>query len=234
MATAAQTKISVSVLSTLFYDWSYQLEDCFIKRDAFIENLIRVELPHISADLAGKRNSAAAKDFIGRSLRRLGGAKSLPMKVRSFKVSKSVADDLREVEKEHNILRDALVNRWIVLMRARPGLLNALDLPHTVPWNSDNFIAQPLGPLPAMLELVSDPLGPMRAECHRLHGCGLYEMSMPHQLAGLSVFMEDTLVPGTTEFRDLWEGPENRLDALDLAAQFTDSLAPTKQAHRQE
>lgn len=109
MTVEAQTKISVSVLSTLFYDWSYQLEDCFIKRDAFLENLIRVELPHIRDDLAGKRNSTSAKDYIGRSLRQLGGAKSLPMKVRSFKVSKSVADDLREVEKEHNILRDALI-----------------------------------------------------------------------------------------------------------------------------
>lgn len=119
-------------------------------------------------------------------------------------------------------------------MRARPGLLTALDLPQSVPWTSDDYIAQPLGALPAMLELVSDPLGPMRAECRRVHGCGLYEMWMPHQLVGLSVFMEDTLVPGTTEYRDMWEGPEHRLDVLDMAGQFTDSLKSTKQPHRQE
>lgn len=232
MPNITTTKISVSVLSTLYYDWSYQLEDCFLKRDAFLEHLIRTELPHVRADLAGKANSPRAKEYITRSLRMLGGEKSLPMKVRSFKVSKTTADELREVEKEHNLLRDALFNRWIVLMRSRPGLLNALDLPHSVPWNSENYSPPPLGPLPGLLEWVSDPFAAMRDECLRIHGCGLYELWMPEKLLGLSAYIEDALVPGTDQYDETWSMSDERLSALDQAEAFTNGLERSKAEHK--
>jgi len=134
VATLQNTKISVGVVTTLFHDWQAQLEECFMKRDAFLEHVLRCELEHLSADLAGKRNSEEAKAYISHSLRRLGGARSLAIKPRSFKISKATADALRALEHEHNLVRDALFNRLIVLMRGRSGLLLSTPVEFSSDW----------------------------------------------------------------------------------------------------
>ena len=227
MAIAQNTKISVGVITTLFHDWQAQLEDCFMKRDAFLEHVLRCELEHLRADLAGKRNSDQAKAYISQALRRLGGARTLAIKPRSFKISKGTADALRAIEHEHNLVRDALVNRLIVLMRGRRGLLRALDLPQTVSWTSDSGSALHVGPLPNLLEMVSDPLYNLRAECHRVHGCGLHALDLPAELVGLSLYLDDEDVPGTdaSELRGAWAA---ELNMLADAESFTDGLSPIR------
>lgn len=228
MATLQNTKISVGVVTTLFHDWQAQLEECFMKRDAFLEHVLRCEMEHLSTDLAGKRNSEEAKAYISHALRRLGGARSLAIKPRSFKISKATADALRALEHEHNLVRDALFNRLIVLMRGRRGLLRALELPETVPWNSDSGSALHVGPLPSLLEVLSDPLYNLRAECQRVHGCGIHALELPRELDGLSLYLDDAQVPGTGA-NALWQ--ELLDDAPSLVAdaeRFTDSLSPLR------
>lgn len=232
MATSAHTttKISVSVLSPLFHDWSQQVDDCHLKRDAFLEHVIKTELEFVRADLAGKRNSDMAKAFINDQLRRLGGAKTLPMRKRSFKVSKSVANQLREVEEAHNLVRDSFFNRLIVLMRARPGLLRALDLPPAVPWNNNYGAEVQMGPLPNMLDVIADPMFNLRQECQRLHGCGLHQLDFPRELVGLTLYLEDMHVPGTDEHADLMEALDIDMTLLADAERFTDNLTPASQS----
>ena len=53
MATVQDTKISVGVVTTLFHDWQAQLEECFIKRDAFLEHVLRCEMEHFGLLLHG-------------------------------------------------------------------------------------------------------------------------------------------------------------------------------------
>lgn len=230
MATIQDTKISVGVLTTLFHDWQMQLEDCFMKRDAFLEHVLRCELPHLRADLAGKRNSDQARAYIGHALRRMGVAKSMSFKTRSFKISKATADELREIEQEHNLVRDALINRLVVLMRSRPGLLRALDLSETVHWNSHSGSVLHVGPLPNLLEVLADPFYDLRQECQRVHGCGLHALDMPHEMIGFSLYLEDMRVPGTAENDVLNEALARDVDMtlLDDAERFTENLTPIR------
>ena len=224
MAITQDTKISVGVVTTLFHDWQAQLEDCFMKRDAFLEHVLRCELEHLQADLAGKRNSDHAKAYISQALRRLGGDRSLAIKARSFKISKETADALRAIEHEHNLVRDALINRLIVLMRGRRGLLRALDLPETLRWNNDHGSVLHVGPLPNLLEVLSDPLYNLRAECQRVHGCGIHALDMPPELVAFSLCLDDTDVPGTDAHAAVREGWAAEMTMLADAERFTDGL----------
>ncbi|MCV0441275.1 MAG: hypothetical protein K5880_21995 [Hydrogenophaga sp.] len=185
------------------------------------------EMEHLREDLAGKRNSDQAKAYISQALRRLGGARTLAIKPRSFKISKGTADALREIEHEHNLVRDALVNRLIVLMRGRRGLLRALDLPDAVRWSSDYGSTLHVGPLPNLLEVLSDPLYNLRVECQRVHGCGLHALDLPPELVGLSLYLEDEDVPGTdaSALREAWAA---ELNMLADAERFTDGLTPIR------
>ncbi len=228
MALHQNTKISVGVVTTLFHDWQAQLEECFMKRDAFLEHILRCEMEHLRADLAGKRNSEEAKAYISHALHRLGGARTLAIKPRSFKISKATADALRAIEHEHNLVRDALFNRLIVLMRGRRGLLRALDLPETVPWNSDSGSVLHVGPLPNLLEVLSDPLYNLRAECHRVHGCGVHALDLPRDLVGLSLYLDDMHVPGTAAHSFIDEALAESFNEIQDAERFTDNLTPIR------
>lgn len=228
MAIKQDTKISVGVVTTLFHDWQVQLEQCFMKRDAFLEHVLRCEMPHLRIDLAGKRNSDRAKAYIAQALHRLGGSRSLAIKARSFKISKATAEELREIESEHNLVRDALINRLIVLMRGRPGLLRALELPETMPWLHDSGSALHVGPLPNLLEVLSDPLYNLRAECQRVHGCGIHALEMPPELVGLNLYLEDWVVPGTAANTYRQAVLDDDAGLLDVAESFTNGLSPIR------
>ena len=142
------------------------------------------------------------------------------------KISKATADELRAIEHEHNLVRDALFNRLSVLMRGRSGLLRALNLPETVHWNSDYGSTLHVGPLPNLLEVLSDPLYNLRAECQRVHGCGIHALTFPLELVGLSLYLEDIHVTGTEAHTLVDQELDESLNLLRDAERFTDCLTP--------
>lgn len=105
-----QTKITMTVWDDLFALFSNKLDRCFIKRDAFLNHVISVELANLKRGVEGKKNSAVAKRYISSNLKALG-TKSI-----NVVVDKQVANDLNNLVKEHNLVRDAFVNRLLLLL----------------------------------------------------------------------------------------------------------------------
>lgn len=197
------TKITVKIIPSLLESLSGQLSSCFVKRDAFIEHLIEVETPHLAKEMSGKRQSNAARRYISGELKRKA-PKTVNVKIKSV-----TAHRLNTVIKDSNMVRDAFVNRIILLLTATPRLLSAIGLPETVTESirSTNYINAdlPASPLAAMQELISDPFWYFRSWDKENGNRGIYLRELDEIFTFLSCYMEDYRVPGTkafTEFQD--------------------------------
>ncbi len=208
------TKISAAFYTPMFVSFERQLEEAFIKRDAFLDHVIASEIQHISADLKGKRNSIKAKRHIASELRKVGGGDSrTPV---SIKVRYSTAEALRELESAHGVVRDALLNRLIMLLRASDKMLSVLELPSRISaLTREGHQDLPVGPIRALVETVADPFYYLRAACEAEHGCGLYALPLPGGLIGLSCYLSDDSVPGTSANRRLTRDADRMREELD-------------------
>lgn len=109
-AERTKTKITMTIWDDLFNHFSKRLDSCFIKRDAFLNHAIRVEVDHLTKGLAGLKNSPEAKKYISASLKGMG------TKTINVVVDKEVAEALNKVVKKHNLVRDAFINRLLLLL----------------------------------------------------------------------------------------------------------------------
>lgn len=194
MPTTQDTRIAVDLITTFFTDFDAQVRACFMHRDAFLEHLIQCEMPRLRQDLLGKRNSDKVKTYIADALHRLGGTKSLSSKHYSFNIQKETADELRELEHEHNLVRAALFNRLIALSCGQASLFEALDLPLMLQ-GSGRHREKQVGLQPELAELMADPFYLIRFECLRIHGCGIHALKFPMQWVGLSLYLPDEYLP---------------------------------------
>lgn len=188
-----QTKITVKIYEPLLRDFDRQLDALFIKRDAFLNNMIKMEVQHLAADMEGKRMSTSAKRYVAGELKRLGTVQV------NITVDKSTADDLNSVVEVSNIVRDAFINRLIMLLRSSHQLLTYLELPEFITGSAyDSYVEpMPTSPLKAIEAVHSDPLFYLRVGCQERHQTGLYLLDLPPKLAGFACYLEDALVPGT-------------------------------------
>lgn len=224
MKSAEITKISAAFYTPMFVSFERQLEEAFIKRDAFLDHVITNEIQHMRSDLKGKRNSIKAKRHIASELRKVGGGDArTPV---SIKVRRSTAQALRELESTHELVRDALLNRMIMMLRASDKVLSVLELPSRISaLTREGHDDLPVGPIRALVETVADPFYYMRAACEAEHGCGLYALQLPEQLSGLSCYLPDNSVPGTSANKRLARDTDRMLEEL---ASFESALsAPT-------
>ena len=192
------TKLSAKIYPPVLWAFDRQLTSALLRRDAFMDRVIGLEIQNIKADLAGKRNSDAARRHISRCLNMLGGAKTGPLHPVSIAVRKTTAAALRQVVDEHNLCRDGLINWIIVLLRSTDALLDALDLPKEVSgrWASglEGVPTSPLG----MIEAAQwDPFFYLRESCRERYGCGLYDLPLRPHLLGFQCVLEDDRVPNT-------------------------------------
>lgn len=221
------TKLTGKMYEPMFRDFDRQLIGLLLRRDAFLDKVIAQEIPHLRADLKGKRLSDAANRYISQSLKRLGGDKAGVLLQVSIALRHQTADELRYVVEEHNLVRDAFLNRLIVLLRSSDMFLKALDLPTRIEWNRrDGTEDMPMSPLRAIEETLWDPFHYLRAACQTRHGCGLHLLQFPQQLVALSCYLDDEQVPGTQAYRERDE--ENRLLLLEGLADFEANLTPIK------
>ncbi|MBK6630053.1 MAG: hypothetical protein IPG33_02880 [Betaproteobacteria bacterium] len=188
-----KTKITAKIYAPQLHDFNRQIDVLCIKRDAFLNKVINYELDHLAADMAGKRLSPEAKKFISRELKRMG---TVPV---NMVVGKLVAKRLNEIVETSNLVRDAFINRLLLLLRSSPKLLDYLDLPEFVTDSSFTSIVQPMptGPLQAIKEVNSDPLFYLRIASRERHKTGLYLLSLPPKLTGFACFIDDQRVPKT-------------------------------------
>ena len=198
VSTEHTTKITVKLFAPLYEKFSKQLAAMPLLKDAFIEHMIRSELPYLDEDLEGKRNSEAASRYIAGTLKRMG-AKEKELEPVSIKVAMSTAARLRKVTERHNLCRDAFVNFLIACIRGEDKFLKGLGFAtrvHDV-HRQAGVEDMPTSPLKAIEVSLSDPLHYMRNECWTLYSCGLYAMELPATLHGLACYLPDEQVPGT-------------------------------------
>lgn len=198
-ATVPLTKITANLYAPMYEDFDKQLAAALLRRDAFLDRMIRSELAHLSEDLAGKKLSAVARLYITRELKSMGG-KRARLRTVSIAVRPATAAALRSVTAKHNLVRDAFLNRLITLLRSSDKLLDELGLPKVVDGNwRDGSEPMPTSPLKAIEATEGDPLYYLRNACHERYGCGLYALDFPPDLIGLSCHLDDDRIPGTPE-----------------------------------
>jgi len=211
----SQTKITVKIYEPLLRDFDRQIDKLFIKRDAFLNAMIQEEVRHLANDMEGKRLTTTTKRYIAGELKRLGTTQV------NVVVDKSTADALNAVVETSNMVRDAFMNRLIMLLRSSSQLLGYLELPEFI--NGSNFESyvepMPTSPMKAMEAVHADPLFYLRVACEERFKTGLYLLDLPQKLAGFSCYLEESRVPGTQAYEQMQKDVQAMLDELvDLEA----------------
>lgn len=188
------TKITVKIWEQQLAAFDQGIDALFIKRDAFLNHMIKVETSHLAKDLGARRLSPLGNRYIAGELKRLG------TKPVNIVVDKATANDLNEVVSATNIVRDAFVNRLILLLRAPDALLKFWELPLNV--RAGDAVDSPsTSPLKLIKEVYGDPLYYLRDAAETRHKVGLYTAWLPPALVGLECFVDDDRVPGTEQYK---------------------------------
>lgn len=206
-----QTKMTVKIYEPLFKSFDDQMNRLCIKRDAFLNHMIKRETPNLAKELDGRRLSSSARRYISGSLKRMG------TRTVNVVVDKETADALNAVVDASNIVRDAFINRLIMFLRSADTVLDYFGMPKfIVPSDFDDWYEpMPTSPIKAMEAVFMDPLYYLRIAAEERFDRGLYLLDMPEKFVGLSCYLDDSSVPGTKEYEEFMELGELMLKALD-------------------
>ena len=221
-----QTKITVKVHEPLLKSFGERLESCFIKRDAFLNHMIKSETRELKQEMKGLKLSKKARLHISRELQRLG------TKTINVVVDKDTAEGLNSVVKKANMVRDAFINRLILFLNAPEQLLKILELPAQV---NDRRLSSAesisTSPLRGIQSIIFDPLFYLRTAPAIERGYGLYRITLPQinlpsmvrpmTLEGMSCYIDDSDIRGTAE----WKKKQKEDDEFEM---MTKLLWPTQ------
>lgn len=196
------TKVTAKIFDPVFVEFDRQMTRSMLKRDAFLDRVISVEIPHLREDLKGKRLSPRAKKYISGCLKSMGGSRTAELRPVNVSLTHATAQALREVVFELNLQRDAFLNWLIVLLRSSDQLLDRLDLPLTIKSSYGGCLLDtpPISPLRAIEDIQADPLYYLRTACEETHGHGLYRFELPEAWHGFACYLPDSDIPGTAEY----------------------------------
>ncbi len=230
------TKITVKLIKSMDERLEQQLKRLCIKRDPYLDAILAAELPRVSEDLKGLRQSDAATRYIGGELKRQGLVQV------TVKVRKSTADLLTRVTEEHNLHRDAFINRLISMLRGGTKTMEALGLdsdfaPYPEAMGFQRWLANYdetalssfdgvhawtgnlkeqgleadelafcVCPLRAMTYWIEDPFRHLRAQAWVRHGKPLYAIKPKTSDIFLACYLEDRFVPNSSDYEP--EQPE--------------------------
>lgn len=189
----SKTPISFRVPESLWQRFTEQTSALFLSYGPFLDHMLTVELPYLQKDLRGKRLCLRAKRYVSGELKRMTPENPNV----NFSVRPETADLLRQITKEHNIVRDSFFCRLLVLLRSTDALLKYLDVPRqaTDRGLSAGLEEMPSSPLRAMEAVRDDPLFYIREHLQDAQGLGLYLVGLPAPY--LLCYLEDEHVPGT-------------------------------------
>jgi len=204
------TKITVKVYESLYANFSKQIDDLHIKKDSFLNSMIREEIPYLAEEMKGLRLSTKANRYISGELKKMG------TKPVNIVVDKSTAMALNAIVEESNMVRDAFFNRLIMLLRSSSGLLKYLELPEFITGSEfDSYVEpMPTSPMNAMQSIHSDPMFYLRVAARERYNSGLYLLPLPAKFEGFSCYLDDEFVPGTKENAASVKASKKLLDAL--------------------
>ncbi|MDT8413682.1 MAG: hypothetical protein RQ875_14560 [Vicingaceae bacterium] len=114
-----KTKILINIYKPLIAILKYKLDSACLKRDAYLDKILRVEAICLKSEITTP-NSDMAKNFITKNL------KQLPLKPLNLLISTETVDLINSVCKEKNVPRDTFINRVLMLLIASDPLLHVL------------------------------------------------------------------------------------------------------------
>ncbi|MDH5547134.1 MAG: hypothetical protein OEZ43_16220 [Gammaproteobacteria bacterium] len=197
-----QTKVTLKIYQPLLKAVNNQFRALFVKRDAFLNSVLRMESSCLEAELEGRRLSSKARKHISDSIKRLDTTTI------NVLVDKEVASRLNKVVKQGNLVRDAFANRVFLFLLSPRQLLKWLDLPeYSSSFEFDNYEDVPTSPLMAAQHIFSDPLWYLRVAMAERNETGLYLALLPGKFSAFSCYLDDAQIPGS---------PENLSLSLDL------------------
>ena len=231
------TKLTTKLYAPMYATFDRQLSEALLRRDAFLDRMIAQEIPHLREDLKGKRLSPEAHRYISHSLKNInlkktGEKNADPLRQVSIAVRIETAAALKSVVEEHNLVRDAFLNRLIILLLSSNNLLKALELPRdTSGFGFGQALAgtdsMPTSPLRAIEAALLDPFYYLRAACENIHGCGLSLLEFPSEAIGMYCYLDDDQVPGTPAHKERKEREKEREKELALLfGDFEANLTP--------
>ena len=199
----SHAKISVRIHKPLLDWFRHEVRNLPFGQDALLDHLIATETPALADDLKGLRLSSVAKRYISGELKRMG-----PQPV-SIYVRTSTQDALKEVVEATNLVRDAFINRLLMLWRGAPPLLEWLGVPQYVeqidqPKNGIVFRLE-TAPLAAVRTLLRDPFLFLREARLTMDpdAEGLYRFPLPATYAAFNCYMDDWMVPNSKAEKSL-------------------------------
>jgi hypothetical protein len=191
----ATTKITAKVYKPLWMNFMQQADALFLKRDAFLNHMIRIETPHLARELKDKKLSSKARRYLSGELKRMG------TETVNIVVEQETADALKQVVDSANLVRDGFINRLLMLLRSSDALLRSLNMPITLD-GMQGLEGMPVSPLKAMEAVRDDPFYFIRSELETEDWGGLYTLYIRPPLTGLSCYLDDEHVPGTEAFKE--------------------------------
>ena len=190
-----QTKITVKVYEPLLKSFNKKLETCFIKRDAFLNHMIKSEVRNLASDTKGLQLSNPARRYISGELKRLG------TKTINVVVDKDTAETLNLTIKETNMVRDAFINRLILFLNASETFLERRGIATQINDRSlSNTESISTSPLQGIMSIVHDPFFYLRTDLEENHEERLYTFELPKELVAMSCYINDANVPGTDNY----------------------------------
>lgn len=205
----ATRKITLRVPVKLWANFSVQTKNLFINRAPFLDHMLTLELPYVSADLGNYVMSPKARRYIGGALAK---ADAKPVNI---EIQEETAMALEKVVTKHGLVRDALLCRIIVFLRGSDALFNYLEMPKAINKFGGGVESLPTSPLKAIEETYSDPMFYIRIHLRDTEpSSGIYNCELPRRWDWAVCMIKDEDVPGTKENTRL------RDEEMRLAAEF--------------
>ena len=206
----SQTKITLKIHKPFLKAFNKQVEDNFLKRDAFLNHVIKCEISHLQKDMGKLRQSDAARLYISRQI------KELDLKTINVVVDKDVSVELKKIVDQTNMVRDAFANRLILFLLSPDQLLKHFELPfETNDYSLSSSEGMPTSPLKGIEAILYDPFYYLRTAYEEAYRESFYLLdlqSIDEKLIGLSCYISDKDVPGTADY----EADDDLVPLLDL------------------
>jgi hypothetical protein len=127
------TKISTKIWRQVIDKLNRKLDRACLRRDAFLERILDVELRYLEQELP-LRNTDAARDFIA------GRLDQLDRKLVSLSLRSDLVTRLDQICARQNIVRDALFNRLFFLLAASQQVIDRVYFPNVSErWRNDVY-----------------------------------------------------------------------------------------------
>lgn len=115
-------KTSTQVWRPVIDKLNRKLDKASLRRDAYLESVLEVELPYLDQEVALPNSTVAAK-FIGERL------DQLDRKLVSLSLRVDLVERLDEICARKRIVRDAFFNRLFFLLAAKPAVIDRIFFP---------------------------------------------------------------------------------------------------------